>query len=83
MLKDFQLNSKNTLSAKVFLLVTLMGKCKPTNTQKGFLHTFILLPAVVGRPFLSALRFSGNSALMKGLWKNRNKELDLMTLSAQ
>lgn len=35
--------------------------CKPT---------FILLPAVVGRPFFSAFRFSGNSARMKLLMED-------------
>lgn len=40
-------------------------------------HTFILLPAVVGRPFFSALRFSGNSALMKALLEDKDEELEL------
>lgn len=35
-------------------------------------RTFILLPAVVGRPFLSAFRFSGNSARMKLLMEDTN-----------
>jgi hypothetical protein len=33
--------------------------------------TFILLPAVVGRPFLSACRFSGNKDFIKGLEKEK------------
>lgn len=40
-------------------------------------HTFILLPAVVGRPFFSALRFSGNRALMKALLEDKGEELGL------
>lgn len=37
-------------------------------------HTFILLPAVVGRPFFSAFRFSWNSALMKLLLEDKCEE---------
>lgn len=37
--------------------------------------TFILLPAVVGRPFLSACRFSGNKDFIKGLAEERQKGL--------
>lgn len=37
--------------------------------------TFILLPAVVGRPFLSACRFSGNKDFIKGLAEEKEKGL--------
>lgn len=36
--------------------------------------TLILLPTVVGLPFFSAFRFSGNRARMKGLEKGTNAE---------
>lgn len=70
-LKNIPLNSKHAhyLSKGLFH--------SDPDKQKAQLHshTFILLPAVVGRPFLSALRFSGNSALMKLLLEDRKWEI--------
>lgn len=46
-------------------------------------HTFILLPAVVGRPFFSALRFSGKRALKKALWEDKDEQSKWLSSSIQ
>lgn len=53
--------------------VTLNLRCHPRGGKAEY--TLILLPAVVGRPFFSACRFSWKSTRMKGLWSSKQMTL--------
>lgn len=75
------------LELAVDSLFTSVTQCRRLKLYKAdiasvglrLLHTLILLPAVVGRPFFSALRLSGNKAWMKELLKKDKRQEDVIT----
>lgn len=72
---------KVVYSFKYSLLIPLAISLSTTHTQTHLTvqRTLILLPAVVGRPFFSALRFSGNRARIKALLrKNKPRQTGII-----
>lgn len=72
----YRLNALTELSAVHWLLKdsTHIIFSRFVTHKLYWTRTFILLPAVVGRPFFSAFRFSWNSALMKLLLEDKCEE---------